>query len=407
MRLAFISTYPPQECGIANFTRDLVDAVLNNDRDIDIFIFAPTDSNIDLDFEYEKSFLIFPGKDNYVDIAETINSLGIDCVSLQHEYGLFSGKDGADILYLLDRLNVPVVTTLHTILTEPTESQKKILREIGNLSRYLIVMAPSGIKLLRDIYGIDDKKIRFIYHGIPNLLPTLSKEEMRRRLGISEDTFILSTFGLLSEGKGIEYVLWALPRILEEFNVKYLIIGRTHPKVVRSEGEKYREKLLHIVSELGIEDNVIFVNRYLTQEEIINYLEMTDIYITPYLNPQQITSGTLSYAIGLGKVVISTPYIYAKDMLSNGRGFLCQFKDPNSIADIVLYLLRNPDELDRTRKKILNLREEMSWNNVGARYIRLFQEVITNELYMHKGLSRALHHSSQKAYRLFWDNTTL
>lgn len=394
MRLAFISTYPPQECGIANFTRDLVDAILSNDRDIEVLIFAPADFKINLDFEYEKSFLIFPGRDNYIDIADTINSLDIDCVSLQHEYGLFSGKDGLDILYLLERLNVPVVTTLHTILTEPTESQKYILREIGNLSRYLVVMAPSGIRLLRDIYAIDEKGIRFIYHGIPNLLPTISKEEMKKRLGIPEDMFILSTFGLLSEGKGIEYVLLALPKILKEFNVKYLIIGRTHPKVVRNEGEKYREKLLKITSELGIEDNVIFVNRYLTQEEIIDYLEMTDIYITPYLNPQQITSGTLSYAIGLGKVVVSTPYIYAKDMLSGGRGFLCKFRDPDSIADIVLYLLRNPDELDRTRKKILNLREEMNWSNVGAKYIKLFQEVTANELYMYKGLSRALYRTS-------------
>ncbi|MBC7319526.1 glycosyltransferase [bacterium] len=394
MRLAFISTYPPQECGIANFTRDLVDAILSNSKDIDIFVFAPTDSYINLDFNYEKSFLIYPGRDNYIDIADTINSLEIDCISLQHEYGLFSGNDGDDILYLLDRLNVPVVTTLHTILTEPTESQKSILKEIGNLSEYLVVMTPSGIRLLRDIYRIDKGKIRFIYHGIPNLSPTLSKEEMKEKLGIPDDTFILSTFGLLSEGKGIEYVLWALPKVLEEFNVKYLIIGRTHPKVVRNEGEKYREKLLNIVSELGLEDNVIFVNRYLTQEEIINYLEMTDIYITPYLNPQQITSGTLSYAIGLGKVVISTPYIYAKDMLSNGRGFLCRFRDPDSIGDIILHILRNPDELDRTREKILNLREEMSWSNVGARYIKLFQEVTASELYMHKGLSRVVYYTS-------------
>ncbi|MCX7795283.1 MAG: glycosyltransferase, partial [bacterium] len=198
MRLGFISTYPPQECGIANFTRDLVDAILNANKVIDISVFAPTDAYINLDLDYEKSFLIFPGKDNYIDTADTINSLGIDCVSLQHEYGLFSGKDGADILYLLERLNIPVITTLHTILTEPSESQKDILKEIGNLSRYLVVMTPSGISLLRDIYGIDEKKIRFIYHGIPNLSPTLSKKEMKEKLGIPEDTFILSTFGPVS-----------------------------------------------------------------------------------------------------------------------------------------------------------------------------------------------------------------
>ncbi|MGC8972237.1 MAG: glycosyltransferase, partial [bacterium] len=184
------------------------------------------------------------------------------------------------------------------------------------------------------------------------------------------------------------------PKILKEFQIRYFVIGRTHPKVVRNEGEKYREKLLRIVSELGIEDYVVFVNRYLTQEEIINYLEMTDIYITPYLNPQQITSGTLSYAIGLGKIVVSTPYVYARDMLSNGRGFLCKFRDPNSIAEVILYLLRNPDELNRTRKNILNLREEMSWGNVGAKYIKLFQEVTSNEPYMYKGISRAVSYTS-------------
>lgn len=343
MRIAFISTYPPQECGIANFTKDLISAICSNTRNIEVFIFAPSDTDIDLETEYDKSFIIYPGRDNYIETANIINSLDIDCVSLQHEYGLFSGKDGEDIISLLEKLEVPIVTTLHTILTDPTESQRNILRKIGDLSEYLVVMAPSGARLLEELYGIGKRKIRFIHHGIPDLLPTLSKDEMRRILNISKDTFVLSTFGLLSEGKGIEYVLWALPKILKEFQVRYFVIGRTHPKVVRNEGEKYREKLLKIVSELGIEDCVTFVNKYLAQEEIINYLEMTDIYITPYLNPQQITSGTLSYAIGLGKIVVSTPYVYAKDMLSNGRGFLCKFRDPDSIAEVILYLLRNPE----------------------------------------------------------------
>jgi len=172
------------------------------------------------------------------------------------------------------------------------------------------------------------------------------------------------------------------------------VIGRTHPKIIKNEGERYREKLLRIVAESGLERYVTFVNRYLTQEEIINYLEMTDIYITPYLNPQQITSGTLSYAIGLGKVVVSTPYIYARDMLSNGRGFLCRFKDPDSIAEIILHLLKNPDELEKVKKNILGLKEEMSWNSVALKYIRLFQEVTDNELYMHKGLPRVISYTS-------------
>jgi len=394
MRIAFISTYPPQECGIANFTKDLINAIHSNNRDIEVFIFAPSDTDIELENEYDKSFMIYPGRDNYIETANIINSLEVDCVSLQHEYGLFSGKDGEDIISLLERLEAPVITTLHTILTDPTESQRNILKKIGDLSEYLVVMAPSGAKLMKELYGISERKIRFIHHGIPDLLPTLSKDEMKRILNIPNDTFVLSTFGLLSEGKGIEYVLWALPKILKEFKVKYFVIGRTHPKVVKNEGERYREKILKIVSELGIEDYVIFVNRYLTQEEIINYLELTDIYITPYLNPQQITSGTLSYAIGLGKIVVSTPYVYAKDMLSNNRGFLCRFRDPDSIAEIILYLLRNPDELDRTRKNILNLREEMSWSSVGAKYIKLFQEVTRSEPYMYKGLSRAISYTS-------------
>lgn len=392
MRVAFISTYPPQECGIANFTRDLVNSILEK-IDIDIFVFAPTDTDITLELE-KNSFLIFPGKENYIETAKTINSLGIDCVSLQHEYGLFSGKDGRDILHLLEHLNVPVMTTLHTILSEPSESQKEILNRIGELSTCLISMTPSGRILLEKIYGIDPKKIKVIYHGVPDLSVSIPKEILKRELGISDDICILSTFGLLSEGKGIEYVLWALPKILEEFPVKYLIIGRTHPKVVRTEGERYREKLLNIVTELGVEDNVIFVNRYLTQQEIVDYLNMTDIYITPYLNPQQITSGTLSYAIGLGKVVISTPYIYAKDMLAGGRGVLCNFRDSDSIADAVLYLLRNPGEFDRIKRNILDLREKMSWSNVSLQFIRLFQEVILNGSNLHKGVSRILSISS-------------
>jgi len=394
VKIAFISTYPPQECGIANFTRDLVKAVSESNRDIEIFIFAPSDTYIELDTEYSRSFIIYPGRENYIETADTINSLGIECVSLQHEYGLFSGKDGEDIIPMLERLKVPVITTLHTILTEPTESQKNIIQRIGDLSEYLVVMTPSGARLLEDIYRIDRKKIRFIHHGVPDLLPTISREEMRRMLEIPEDTFVLTTFGLLSEGKGIEYVLWALPKILKESRVRYLVIGRTHPKIIKNEGERYREKLLRIVAESGLERYVTFVNRYLTQEEIINYLEMTDIYITPYLNPQQITSGTLSYAIGLGKVVVSTPYIYARDMLSNGRGFLCRFKDPDSIAEIILHLLKNPDELEKVKKNILGLKEEMSWNSVALKYIRLFQEVTDNELYMHKGLPRVISYTS-------------
>ncbi len=394
MKIAFISTYPPQECGIANFTRDLVKAVSDSNRDIEMFIFAPSDTYIELDTEYNRAFLIHPGRESYIEIADTINSLGIDCVSLQHEYGLFSGKDGEDIIPMLERLKVPVITTLHTILTEPTERQKNILQRIGDLSEYLVVMTPSGAKLLEDVYGIDKKKVRFIHHGVPNLLPTTSREEMRKMLEIPEGTFVLSTFGLLSEGKGIEYVLWALPKILKEFQIRYLVIGRTHPKIVKNEGERYREKLLRIVAESGLERYVTFVNRYLSQEEIINYLEMTDIYITPYLNPQQITSGTLSYAIGLGKVVVSTPYIYARDMLSNGRGFLCNFKDPDSIAEIILHLLRNPDKLEKVKGNILGLKEEMSWNNVALKYIRLFQEVINSEPYLYKRLPRIISYAS-------------
>ncbi|MGB9683283.1 MAG: glycosyltransferase family 4 protein [bacterium] len=394
MRIAFISTYPPQECGIANFTRDLVDSILLNDEETEIFIFSPSEVYLELDFSQDHSFLISHGRANYVEIAETINSLDIDCVSLQHEYGLFSGKDGEDILSLLERLQPPVVTTLHTILGEPTYNQREVLKEIGKISASLITMAPSGTKLLKEIYGIDERKVKFIPHGVPSLLPTISKKEMKKKLGISNDTTILSTFGLLSEGKGIEYVLWALPSILKEFQIRYLVIGRTHPKVVRYDGERYRDKLLRIVSGLGIEDSVIFINRYLTQEEIVNYLEMTDIYVTPYLNPQQITSGTLSYAIGLGKVVVSTPYIYAKDMLSNGRGILCRFKDPDSIAEAVLDLLRKPESFNRILQNISNLRKEMSWNNIALRYIKLFQEVTSNEFYLYKRVPRTISYTS-------------
>lgn len=388
MRIAFVSTYPPQECGIANFTRDLVNTILDN-RDIEIFVFAPTDTDIALELG-QNSFLIFPGKENYVETAKMINSLGIDCLSLQHEYGLFSGKDGEDILYLLENLRVPVITTLHTILSNPLEAQKKILNKVGELSTYLISMTPSGRELLKGIYGVDPQKIKIIYHGVPDLSVSTSKDTLKRELNISEDTYVLSTFGLLSEGKGIEYVLWALPKILENFSVKYLVIGRTHPKVVKAEGERYREKLLNIVTELGLEDNVIFVNRYLTQQEIIDYLNMTDIYITPYLNPQQITSGTLSYAIGLGKVVISTPYVYARDMLANGRGILCNFRDADSIANAVIHLLKNPEEFNKIRDNILALKEKMSWSNVALEYIKLFQEVISDGSYLHKWISRTI-----------------
>lgn len=300
--VAFLSTYPPMECGIATFTQDII----NELKKIKIVkppkVIAVKDRNYefpnDVIYEIDKEC-----KSDYLKLASRLNNSNIDLLVIEHEYGIYGGNDGEYILELTENLKVPYVVTFHTILSKPSEKQKFILNRLSSKSIRIITMAKNTIPLLNNMYGTDEKKINVIPHGVPNIT-TLSKANLRNKYRLS-DRKIVSTFGLLSPGKGLEYGIEAIAKIKDIFpEILYLIIGETHPNIKETNGEEYRNKLKELIKKLGVEDNVKFLNRYLSKKEIVEYLKLSDIYLTPYLSREQAVSGTLAYAAGLGKLII-------------------------------------------------------------------------------------------------------
>lgn len=370
--IAFISTYPPIKCGLATYTTHLLEALQRHDPRQDFRVAAITPGSspgyaarVRYDIPKEEP-------QAYLDLAQRLNADGTDVVALQHEYGIFGGNHGEYITSLLERLNKPVVTTLHTVLSEPNPQQKHLLQEVGRLSRQVVVMSQKGIELLREIYGFPMEKIALIPHGAPAGIPT---EEAKTKLGLQGRT-VISTFGLLSRGKGLEYAMEAFARIAAQHpDAVYAILGLTHPNVIATEGESYREALAERVREAHLEDRVLFVNRYLAEKELIEWLSATDIYLTPYINSQQITSGTLAYAIAQGKAVISTPYLYAQELLGAGRGLLASFRSAESIAENLGLLLDHSNVRRQIEERALRFGRTMLWPMVAAQYSRLFREV--------------------------------
>ncbi|MCK9506272.1 MAG: glycosyltransferase family 4 protein [Porticoccaceae bacterium] len=292
---------------------------------------------------------------------------------MQHEYGIFGGPAGSHILKLLAELRTPVVTTLHTVLTEPNEEYRKVMLRLAELSDYLVVMSHKAINILQSVYAIDPSKIRHIPHGIPDI-PFVDPCYYKEQFGVL-DKRVLLTFGLLSENKGIEYALQALPKVVEKFpDITYIVLGATHPHVLRTEGENYRLRLQQLVRKLKLEQHVIFQNRFVTLNELCDYLAATDIYITPYISEAQITSGTLAYAMGTGKPIVSTPYWYAEEMLADDRGVLVPFRDPDQLADALLRLLENDVERHSMRKKAYDHCRGAIWKSVAREYLSVFAE---------------------------------
>ena len=346
LRLVFLSTYPPRACGIATFTQDLVR-------------------------ELEK----VPG------IAAP------SVVAMEREplqYGLrvrftIREQERADGEYILDfarALEKPLVTTLHTVLPEPSVNQRRILTELGRLSSRIVTMAARSKELLETVYGIGGERIEVIPHGVPLLKPSAAKQALKERYDLAGRS-VMSTFGLLSAGKGIEYGIEAAAQVAKRHpELCYLVLGKTHPNVVAQEGERYRERLEALVREYGIERNVRFVNRYLTKQEIVDYLALSDIYLTPYLGKDQAVSGTLAYAAGSGKAIVSTPYRYAEEMLAEGRGLLAAFRDAGSIAAAVERILDHPQEARRMEEKMRALGRGMFWDQVARHYEQMFRAVL-------------------------------
>jgi glycosyltransferase involved in cell wall biosynthesis len=398
-RIAFIGNYQPRQCGIATFTTDLCEAIADEYKGTACIALPVNDTETGYEYPARVRFeLTEKDIDSYRRAADFLNINNVDMVSLQHEYSIFGGKAGSYILEILRQLRMPVVTTLHTILKNPNPDQRRVLEEIVSLSDRVVVMSERGAEFLQSIYHVPAEKIDLIPHGIPDVAfvdPSFHKD----LFGVEGKSVLLS-FGLLSPNKGIENVIVALPSILEKYpNVVYMVVGATHPHVIQTDGETYRLSLQWLAHEKGVESNVIFYNRFVSLDELVQFISASDIYITPYLDAAQITSGTLAYTLGAGKAVISTPYWYAEEMLSEEHGALVPFHDPQALASEVIDLLGNESKRHAMRKRAYLFGRDMIWPQVAHRYMKAFERARAEHHY-HAAATFAVKPLDQRAREL-------
>ncbi|WP_292464462.1 glycosyltransferase [Methanolobus sp.] len=376
LKVLFIGTYVPRKCGIATFTSDLLNSV-SQENDLDEFkVIALND--IGENYEYPDEVVFEIRRDQLEDYnlaAEYINGTDIDVVCLQHEFGLYWGDAGDYIFELLSKIDKPIVTTLHTVIKDPEPPYRRVTEKLMLYSDKIIVMSKTARNILREVYDTPEDKIELVYHGIPDC-PFTGSEVHKEALRLEGSPLIL-TFGLLNQNKGIETVLDALPAVVEKYpDLTYLVLGATHPEVKRNFGEVYREYLEKKVHELGLEKNVIFHDKFVQKKELYEYILASDIYVSPYIPKEQVVSGALSYAIGMGKAIVSTPYWYAQEMLVDGRGMLVGFKDSEGFSTSLLHLIGNPLECNRMRRKAYDFGRQMIWKNVGKEYVSLFKQTL-------------------------------
>lgn len=367
-KIAFISSYPPRMCGIATFTSHLVENMLLASEGSFEPVIIAMQSDASEEHSQMADFIIRKdAKSDYMEAADFINSSNIDMVVLQHEFGLFGGDGGSYIGSLLQRINTPVFTTLHTVLGRPASEYFQSLIDVCANSEKVIVMNKRGVDMLEKIYGVSKRKIRLIPHGILDV-PFGRTEIYKGKLNLGRRKVIM-TFGLLGPNKGIEIALDAMPDIIKKNpDVLYLIVGRTHPEIVKRYGYSYRKKLQDIVETLGIQNNVLFHDRFVTDQQLKEFLAATDIYVTPYLHKEQLTSGTLAFAAGCGKAVVSTPYWAAEELLDQGRGMLVPFGDSQKLSETIVELLNNAFLLKGMQFNAYNYGRSMIWSNVGRQY---------------------------------------
>ena len=341
-------------------------------------VVAINDLNQNYEYPEEVKFTIRQEHQrDYIQAAKFINYSGSDICILEHEYGIYGGESGVYILPLLHRLEIPLMVTLHTVLKNPSYIEKAILQEIGKMADMIVVMSQKAIRFLTDVYQIPFEKIVQLEHGVPDL--QFSPELIKKEFNL-ENKKVLLTFGLISRNKGIETVIRALPQVVAKHpNTIYLILGKTHPSVIRHSGEEYRNYLKMLIKTLNLENNVFFFNEFVNQKDLFRYLYATDIYITPYLNEAQITSGTLSYAVGTGAAVISTPYWHAQELLADGRGRLFDFNNFNQLAEILLELLDKPDVLKTLRKKAYDYGRNITWPKIGKKYVEVAEKIVAEK----------------------------
>jgi len=379
IRIAFVASAVPRRCGIATFTADLMAAVKAADPAVRCIAAAIDEPNATHAYGPEVRWRIRQGdKASYRGAARAINESSADVVNLQHEFGLYGvWRDGAyddHCVPMLEELKKPVITTLHTVLPKPEAQIREVVRRIAERSSAIVVMAETAARLLGEVYGIERPSI-VIPHGMPAIVPR-GRRRLKRQLGMDHRT-IISTFGLVDPRKGLEYMIAAMPQIAARHpNTLYLIVGQTHPELLRKDGERYRNELVAKIESSGMAEHVRFVNQYLRQREIVDYLLATDVYVTPYLDLNQITSGTLAYALGAGKAIVSTRYLHAAEALADGRGLLVDVRDPDGLARAVLAILDDPALKGELERRAYDYGKEMAWPNVGRRVLALTRELL-------------------------------
>jgi len=380
VRVAVVGNHLPRQCGIATFTTDLCDAISAEYGAAGLSVVAVNDPESSYSYPARVRFEIAEGDiSSYRATANFLNADNVDLVCLQHEYGIYGGNAGSYVLELLKHLTMPVVTTLHTVLRQPDLYQQSVMQQIAARSERLVVMSEYSSRVLQDVFGISREKIDLIPHGIPDL-PFVEPDVYKDALSIG-GKLVLLTFGLLSANKGFESVIRALPLILAKHsNVVYLIAGATHPHVRAREGDRYRDQLQALARELGVEREVIFHNRFFTPREMAAMVGSADIYITPYCHEAQAVSGTLAYAMGAGKAIISTPYWHAAELLDDGRGALVPFEDPASIAATAIELLDNEAKREAMRSRAYLYARQMVWNRAAQSYMCSFVRARANRM---------------------------
>ena len=385
-KIVFLSTYPPRECGLATFTQDLITAI-DAIGTVETSVIAVSNSLQDVyEHKVEYSIRQFERSD-YIELALKLNDSDTDVLIIEHEYGIYGGEYGEYILDLILNLRIPVVTTFHTVLSDPNQKQRHIIKTLAERSEKVIIMAGNTKQLLQTEYAIASEKIEVIHHGVPKRILN-SRKVLKKKYGF-KNREIISTFGLIAPGKGIEHAIEAISKLVSGYgNILYLILGQTHPCLLKEEGEGYRDKLTRLVDRDHLNEHIRFINKYLTKEEIINYLQVSDIYLTPYLGKDQAVSGTLAYAVGYGKAIVSTPYMYAKEMLSEGRGLLADFSDPVSIARCIKYILQNPDKKKAMEANTLKLGRTMYWDNIAQHYIEVLMKIIKSRIIQESSISK-------------------
>ncbi|MGB6607084.1 MAG: glycosyltransferase, partial [Atribacterota bacterium] len=379
----FISSYTPRKCGIATYTKDLTRAInlINPHSKSEIVALIRPEDKIDYPPEVKLKISQYE-VDSYIKAADYINKSKTDIVVLEHEFGLYGGNFGEYIIKLVELMKKPLIVTTHTIPDNNNEGYGLVLKDVLKFAEKVIAMMPESLQKLVKNYNCPKEKIEIIPHGVPDI-PLEATAEYKKIKGF-EDRIILGNINLLSASKGLEYTIEALKTIKEQLNnVLYLIIGQTHPVVLKTEGEKYRKFLKEKIKQHDLQENVKFINKYVSLKELVVWLKIIDVYITPYLDPQQSASGALAYAIGAGKICISTPYLYAKEVLAEGRGIIVPFRNSQAIADAVIDICKNPQKKLRMENKTYKFGRLMTWYNVALQHLELFDEVLGEFLWTH------------------------